>query len=121
VPEVAQVLVIDDDRQVRRLFAHILRDGGIPVVVADTGKKALQLLSAYAFKVVVLDMNMPSPDGFEVLKAIRSDVRRPRVLAVSGFMKGELLGAAGFLGADTTLNKIDAPELLLETVKKLMA
>jgi CheY-like chemotaxis protein len=120
MPDDAQVLVIDDDRQILRLFTRILTDGGISVKAVASGKTAAGLLSTHAFQVVVLDMNMPNPDGFELLKLIRSDVRRPRVLAVSGFMKGELLDAADILGADATLSKSDAPELLLATVEALL-
>jgi CheY-like chemotaxis protein len=121
MPHSEQVLLIDDDQQILRLFTHILVGGGLSVVVASSGKKALGLLKTQAFKLVIVDMNMPSPDGFEVLKAIRSMQQRPRVLAVSGFEKGELLGAAGFLGADATLSKGDAPELLLSTARNLIA
>jgi CheY-like chemotaxis protein len=118
--QVAHVLVIDDDWQVLRLFSHLLMEGGLSIAVADSGKKALNLLRTQEFKVVVLDMNMPAPDGFELLKSLRAEIHRPRILAVSGFMKGELLDAAGFLGADATLAKSDATELLLETVMNLM-
>ena len=120
MPKTAQVLVIDDDRQILRLFTDILADGGISVVAASSGKKALDLLRTQAFKVVVVDLNMPNPDGFEVLRTLRSNAHRPRIVAVSGFMKGELLKAADVLGADATLNKTDALELLLPTVKNLL-
>ena len=120
MPHGAQVLVIDDDRQILRLFGRILVDGGVSVLVADSGKKGLELLGTHKVKVVVLDINMPNPDGFELLNVIRSEAHRPRVLAVSGFADGALLGAAGFLGADATLNKSDAPDMLLASVKNLM-
>jgi CheY-like chemotaxis protein len=120
MPHPEQILLIDDDRQILRLFTHILVDGGFSVAVASSGNKALELLKTRAFKLVIVDMNMPHPDGFEVLKAIRFLPQRPRVLAISGFEKGELLGAAGFLGADATLSKGDAPVLLLATANNLI-
>jgi CheY-like chemotaxis protein len=120
MPEPAQVLVIDDDRQILRLFKRILADGGISAVAVESGERALDLLRNHAFKVVVLDMSMPETDGFEVLRALRSSAHRPRILAVSGYMHGELLGAAEFLGADATLSKSDAPALLADTVNGLL-
>ena len=119
-PETPRVLVIDDDQQILRLFKRILEDGGVSVVVVNSGQKAVDLLRDQAFKVVVLDMRMPETDGFGVLRALRSSVHRPRIVAVSGFMHGELLGAAEFLGADATISKADAPRLLLETVKDML-
>ena len=120
MPETSRVLVIDDDRQIPRLFKRVLEDGGISVVVTQSGQKALELLRDQAFKVVVVDINMPDPDGFEVLKTLRSSPHRPRILAVSGYMHEELLGAAKFLGADATLSKVDAPTLLLDIVNDLL-
>jgi CheY-like chemotaxis protein len=120
MPETPRVLVIDDDRQILRLFKRILEDGGVSVVVVNSGQRALDLLRDQAFRVVVLDMRMPETDGFGVLRALRSGVRRPRIVAVSGFMHGELLGAAEFLGADAAISKADAPSLLLDTVKDLL-
>jgi CheY-like chemotaxis protein len=120
MPKTSRVLVIDDDRQILRLFRRVLEDGGVSVVVAESGQKALDLLRDQAFKVVVVDMSMPDPDGFEVLRTLRSNPHHPRILAVSGYMHGELLAAAEFLGADATLNKADAPTLLLDTVNDLL-
>jgi CheY-like chemotaxis protein len=120
MPETPRVLVIDDDRQILRLFKRILSNGGVSVVGVESGRRAMDLLGSEEFKVIVLDMDMPEPDGFGVLRVLRTDRQRPRILAVSGYMQGQLLDAAAFLGADATLGKADAPKLLLSAVNDLM-
>ena len=115
-----RILVVDDDPRIVRLFTVILEGGGYPVITASSGTEALEILHAETVGLVVLDLSMPEPDGFEVLKYIRSSAPGLRVLVVSGFMKGALLEAAECLGADATLDKTDAPDLLLSSVNSLM-
>ena len=114
------ILVVDDDPGVLRLFETILKRGGYSVVAAESGKKALEVLRSESVSLVVLDISMPEPDGFEVLKTLRAFAPGLRTLAVSGFMDGALLEVARILGATATLSKPDAPEHLLEMVNQIL-
>ena len=116
----SRILVVDDDLQVLKLFATILEKGGYSVVVAASGKKVMELLRQDAFDLLVLDLSMPQPDGFELLRALRSSMPGLRILVISGFMGGVLLRPARFLGATATLPKSEAPAQLLKTVKNLL-
>jgi DNA-binding NarL/FixJ family response regulator len=69
---------------------------------------------------LVLDLSMPEPDGFEMLKVLRATKPDLKILVISGFIQGILLRAAQLVGATATLNKTDAPELLLPTVRDLL-
>ena len=114
------ILVVDDDQAVLGLFEQILKRGGFDVMVADTGKRALEILRSQTVSLLVLDISMPEPDGFELLKFIRTHAPGLRVLAVSGYMGGALLEASSLLGATDTLEKTSAPEELLGKVQNLM-
>ena len=114
------ILVVDDDERVLRLFEKILVRGGYPVLAATSGRQALQILRDQSVALLILDICMPEPDGFELLTAIRANAPGLRVLAVSGFMGGALLEATRHLGATATLNKADAPQKLLSVVNDLM-
>lgn len=114
------ILVVDDDPSILRLFEAILRRGGYSVIGTDSGRKALEILQGQTVNLVVLDISMPEPDGFEVLKTIRASAPGLRIMAVSGFMGGALLDAAKCLGASATLNKTDAPTQLLRRVNQLL-
>ena len=118
---VARILLVDDDPQVLKLFAEILSRGGHSVVSTNSGESALDVLSdTSSIDLLVLDLSMPKPNGFEVLKVVRSKWPTLRILAISGWMEGTLLKAAKILGATASLDKAEAPKLLLETVNNLL-
>jgi len=113
------VLVIDDEPEVLRLFETILTSGGYLVVLADSGVVARQMIKDGAFDLLILDLCMPPPDGFELLKELRASNPAPPVLVVSGYLQGVMLKAAQLMGATATLAKRDAPGLLLSTVRAI--
>jgi CheY-like chemotaxis protein len=117
----ARILVVDDDPQILKLFSWILTEGGYTVVAESSGKSALQALEgAGPVDLMVLDLSMPEPDGFEILKAMRAKRPGLRILVTSGFLGGALLKASEMLGATASLDKTSAPSMLLETVNNLL-
>ncbi len=115
-----RVLVVDDDPQVLKLLDSILTRDGYVVQTEESGKRAIEILDTEAFDLMVLDLCMPAPDGFDVLEQVRAAHPGLRVLTISGFMGGALLKASELLGATATLNKMDAPRLLLQRVNHLL-
>jgi NtrC-family two-component system response regulator AlgB len=115
-----RVLVIDDDPQIVKLFRAILEKGGYSVVCVLSGANLSDVLEASEFDLLVLDLNMPEPNGFELLKKSRVLLPGVPVLVISGYLHGRLLPAAKLLGATVTLGKIEAPTRLLETVNQLL-
>jgi len=67
----AEVLVVDDDPDIRMLVAFALEDSGYTVRQASDGEAALVALEAKAPDVMVCDVMMPGTDGFDVLAALR--------------------------------------------------
>jgi len=117
----SRILVIDDDPQVLKLFSKMLIRGGYAVRAANSGKGVMKALDTGGpFDLVVLDLSMPPPDGFETLKTLHANRPGLRILVVSGFLEGALLEASELLGATASLNKEDAPEMLLQTVNDLL-
>jgi CheY-like chemotaxis protein len=115
-----RILVVDDDPQVLGLFDDILSAGGYHVQAMGSGKEAMQAIRDEPVDLLVLDLSMPEPDGFEILKILRAARPDLKILVISGFIQGALLRAAQLVGATATLNKTEAPELLLQTVKSLL-
>ena len=115
-----RILVVDDDPQVLGLFDDILSAGGYRVQAMESGKEAMQAIRDEPVDLLVLDLSMPEPDGFEILKILRAARPDLKILVISGFIQGALLRAAQLVGATATLNKTEAPELLLQTVKSLL-
>jgi DNA-binding response OmpR family regulator len=67
----ARVLVIDDDGDIRRLVAELLRRAGLTVEEAEDGRSGLRALHKTSPDLVVLDVSMPDLDGWETLERIR--------------------------------------------------
>lgn len=117
----ANVLVVDDDLQVLKLFSKILTRGGYAVRTENSGVRAIEALDAAGpVDLMVLDLSMPERDGFEILRVLHKERPGLRVLVTSGAMGGVLLKASKFLGATAVLNKTDAPTMLLPTVNQLL-
>ena len=69
VPSTGGILVVDGDPIVRSLFAQALGPFG-KVEVASSGLDALRLLAASRFDVVLLDLHVPTVDGFVILRTL---------------------------------------------------
>ncbi|HEY7659001.1 MAG TPA: response regulator, partial [Actinomycetota bacterium] len=69
----ATVLVVDDDPVIRLMLTGSLERDGHRVVTAEDGPQGLELLRAEAFDVVLLDVIMPSMDGYGVLEQVKGD------------------------------------------------
>jgi DNA-binding response OmpR family regulator len=68
-------LVIEDDAEIARFFALVLKDVGFAVESLHNGRVALARLAEIVPRLVILDMNMPSVSGVEILNRIRADAR----------------------------------------------
>lgn len=66
-----KILVVDDSPDNRMLFTLLLEDRGATVYDAEGGKIALQLFQKHSFDIILLDIQMPEMDGYQVLAALR--------------------------------------------------
>jgi two-component system nitrogen regulation response regulator NtrX len=114
----AQVLLVDDEANIRRMLGALLRDEGFTVAEAPNGNTALLQIDQVDPDVVLLDLLMPpGPDGLETLARLRERGRSTPVIMMSG--KAQLTDAvrAVKLGAFQFLEKPLAPEAVLVTVR----
>ena len=73
----AEVLAVDDDYTVRRLYEVALKRAGFKVITAGCGREALELLAVHSqIGLVLLDLVMPGMSGFEVLDRIRNSGKK---------------------------------------------
>ena len=107
------VLAVDDDPDTTDLLRYLLEHNGATVITANSGAEALALAVACNVDVVVSDISMPSMDGFEFVRRLRSlpgkeDVR---VIALTGFGREEDIEQArteGFMAHVTKPLDIEA-------------
>lgn len=69
----AKVLVVDDDAEIRNALDGFLKDEGFHVNVARNGKEALDILKREGGWVVLLDVQMPEMNGYEVVRMMREN------------------------------------------------
>lgn len=101
------MLVVDDIAANRDVLSRRLKSHGYAVAVAESGPEALEMLHAYTFDVVLLDIMMPEMDGFEVLRRLKADdaLRHIAVVVVSSVTEVELVERCLEMGADDYLSK----------------
>jgi CheY-like chemotaxis protein len=94
-PTIRWILIVDDDPDVRELWAEVLTSGGYQVLTARDGRDALALMRAVVPDFIVLDLRMPGMAGPEFLQVLRRapGLQRIPVLIVSSFLDdAEALG-----------------------------
>lgn len=112
-----RILVTDDDPLMRTFAVVSLGDIAETVEAAD-GDEALALLKESEFDLVLLDWNMPSPDGLEVLKTIRALGLRIPIIMVTGEAERLHVLKAIHAGASDYLIKPFESGALREKVEK---
>jgi CheY-like chemotaxis protein len=117
-PSKRQILVVDDNPDVRGMFSMLLISAGYDVVVAEDGIAALAQLKKTLPDVVVSDLEMPRMSGFELLSVVRRRFPQVLTLAMSGaYPNGEL--PAGVI-ADAFCAKGRSPKNLLKVIEQLI-
>ena len=66
------VLIIDDENQIRKFLDIALRAQGYKTLLAENGQKGLELLALQGADLVILDLGLPDLDGYEVLSELRT-------------------------------------------------
>ncbi|MBT2288814.1 response regulator transcription factor [Paenibacillus albidus] len=108
------ILVVEDDKHVRRLLEAVLKREGYSVVTAEDGVKALELLDSQHIDLIILDIMMPNMDGYEFAKEIRdANSLIPLLMATAKHLPEDK--KKGFrLGTDDYMTKpLDTEEMLL--------
>jgi len=113
------ILVVDDELPMRKLLSSNLKASGYAVRSAAGGAEALKVLQEQPFDLLLLDINLPGPNGLRVLEAVRRDAELP-VLIVSGRGRERDTVEALDLGADDYLSKPFGVAELLARVKALL-
>ena len=118
----AKILVIDDEQGIRNLLDTLLRRKGYDVILAESGRKGLELFRRERPDVIVLDLNMPEMDGVAVLQQVRSLNPDQPVIILTGAGTPEreqqvrTLGVTEFVEKEFSLHRLgDALKRILKT------
>lgn len=103
----ALVLIVDDDSESRQLLSRLLEQIGFQTATAVSGDECLEKIDTCSPSVVLLDLIMPEPDGYEVLQQIRANPKTAAlpVVVLTGLDADQDFTRAFELGADDFVRK----------------
>ena len=120
-----KILVLDDDSEWLELCSEFLTQ--LPskpeISTASSGMRALSLLDAQPFQLLLCDLKMPQMDGLEVLSIVRRRFPELRTVALTGVSDAEFRARAYALGVDLFWQKLDMqlkPQMFLDCVESLL-
>lgn len=118
-----RVFIVDDHAILRRGIRDILTDGeGIEVVgEAQDYNELRSKMRDVQIDVLLLDISLPGKNGIDILKTLREENPRLKVLMLSMYPEDQYAVRALKAGAYGYLNKASAPEQLLHAVAQIMA
>lgn len=107
-----KILIAEDDKELSRLFAHVLMKNGYTVKEVGNGREALSALDAEYFDLVISDIMMPEVDGYELVRCIREAGSTTPVLMVTAkdafddMRKGFLSGSDDYMVKPVNVNEM---------------
>ncbi|MBN2803952.1 MAG: response regulator, partial [Deltaproteobacteria bacterium] len=126
-----KILVVDDNKMVRRAISRLLARYGSVVNQAQSGEEAIaeiknsDLTSASSYDLVFIDWTMPGMNGGEVTKALKDNDQSiskiPKVIVMSAYMEqDEIAENAMLFGADGYITKPVTPSVLLNSIMNVL-
>lgn len=99
-----KILVVDDERPILKMLKDYLEMENYEVYVFENGKDVINKVQEIIPDLVILDINMPQIDGFEVCKQIREKIKCPIIFLTARIFENDLI--MGFnIGADDYVKK----------------
>lgn len=119
-----KILIVEDDKSIRELYALKLEKSGFDVSTAEDGGKGLDTAKKVIPDIILLDVMMPVMNGFEVLKELKKDknLAETPVIILSNFGEVDQMTQGFVVGATDYLIKAehtpsDVVEIVNETLK----
>ena len=120
---IPSIMVVDDSLTVRKITSRMLEREGFQVVTAKDGVDALEQLVEYKPDVMLLDIEMPRMDGFDLARNVRADARLKDVpiIMITSRMADKHRNYALEIGVNNYLGKPYQEEQLLELITGFIA
>ena len=107
-----KILIAEDDRELRRLFAHVLLKNGYTVKEVGDGKEALDAIDTEYFDLIISDIMMPVMDGYEFVQLLREAGNTTPVLMITAkdafddMRKGFISGTDDYMVKPINVNEM---------------
>jgi two-component system, cell cycle response regulator DivK len=117
------VLVIDDHVDSRELLAAVLREIGVSLAEAGTGREALERLAALPLpSLVLLDLSLPDCHGTDIVRTLKADprTRQVPVIALSASVRATDKESAAAAGCEGFIEKPLLPDEVVDLVRRVL-
>lgn len=118
-----RVLLVEDEKDIRDLYAQYLREGGYEVLEAEDGVKGLDLALEGNWDIMLLDIMLPSQDGIAVLKKIKStpSVMDKPIIALTNLWLDSVINEMFDIGVDGYLIKSEiTPDKIIAEIEAIL-
>ena len=113
------IMVVDDERHIRRMLGSELQDAGYNVVEAEDGVEAIKLLKKNPVDLIILDIMMPKMNGFDVAAILKNDPETMKIpIMIHSVVDDEERGYK--IGVDKYISKTGNTENILGEVSNLI-
>lgn len=115
-----KILIVEDEKPLAHALELKLQHEGFTVSAATNGRECLDLIDSQHFDIVLLDLMMPTMDGFQVLGELQKKPHMPVVFVLSNLSQHEDEERVLQLGAKKFFIKSDTPlTTIIEEIKKV--
>ncbi|MHC5268792.1 response regulator transcription factor [Enterococcus sp. LJL98] len=109
-----QILVVDDEKNTRKLMCAVLKNNGFTAFSAENGYEALAIIEKHKIDLILLDIMMPDMDGYELTQSLRQVGMNVPILMVSAKHEVQDRRKGFRLGIDDYMTKpVDEEEMIL--------
>ena len=117
------ILIVEDQAELRQLYAEQLVMSGFDVIQAENGAIAIEHTTSHAPDVVLMDLSLPVVDGWEATRRLKSDKRTAHipVVALTAHDESTELQRATRAGCDWFVPKPCPPDALITEVRRVLA
>jgi DNA-binding NtrC family response regulator len=112
------ILVVDDDTELRKVLSSILSEEGYAVKTAENGKQAIEVSEKKRFDLALIDIKLPDMEGTELLHRLKEKQPHIVMIIITGFPTIQNAMGAVNEGADGYILKPFEIRKLLEAVRK---
>jgi DNA-binding response OmpR family regulator len=119
----ANILLVEDEEQLRSMLREVLQSAGHEVREAENGKIALNIFAAQPAELVITDLIMPEKEGLEIIRELKRGKTDVKIIAMSGGGRNDAqdyLELARRFGADAILSKPFSNREILEMIEKVL-
>jgi two-component system cell cycle response regulator CpdR len=118
-----RILIVDDERDIRKMLRELLEFHGYEVVEAEDGRAGIRVADETLPHLIITDIIMPEQEGLSTIRELKKKRPLTKIIAISGgglFVSVNYLDLARKLGADRVFSKPLEFEPLLQAIRQML-